>query len=271
MRVLERLVRGKRPNPHLCEDAVIVTPDFAVVVDGATDKTDREFDGKCGGLFAAEAVVNGFSEMPAEVDLAECVAFLTNRIFTRLTDTAHRFDVAHDDGPSAVFVAYSAFRREVWRVGDGSWRVGMSVHTSEKQLDLVAAGIRAALLRALIAEGERLDDLMRNDPGRQTILPLLRHQHVFRNGSDDRFSYGAIDGRPVPERFLERWPLRPGTELILASDGYPVVCATLEATEKYLALDLARDPLRIQQHCETKGLQTGNESFDDRAFLRIAT
>jgi hypothetical protein len=271
MRVLERLVRGKRPDHHLCEDAITVTPNFAVVVDGATDKTDREFDGKCGGLFAAEAVVNGFEEMPAGASLAECVGRLTEGIRGSLTASAHRFDIAHDDGPSAVFIAYSAHRREVWRVGDGTWRVGATVHTSEKRLDLIAAGMRAALLRALIAEGERLEDMMRNDPGRQTILPLLRHQHVFRNGSDDRFSYGAIDGRPVPERFLESWPVPPGSELVLASDGYPVVCETLQATEEYLALDLARDPLRIQQHCETKGLQNSNESFDDRAYLRVTT
>ena len=56
---------------------------------------------------------------------------------------------------------------------------------------------------------------------------------------------------------------------ILASDGYPVLADTLEETERLLACSLAEDPLRIGEHLSTKGVAAGNESFDDRTYLRM--
>lgn len=271
MRAIERFVRGKRADPGACEDAIVVTADFAAVIDGATDKTDREFRGRCGGRFAADTLAEGFAELPADVDLHGCVTALTARLRHALEETTTRIDINADDGPSAVFVAYSAHRGEVWRVGDASWRIGSQVFHGEKKIDLVTAATRVALLRALVDDGERIEDLARNDPGRQMILPLLRHQYRFRNGTDEPYAYGSIDGRDVPERFLECWSVPPGKELVLASDGYPVVCESLAQAETYLARDLAHDPLRIVRHWETKGLLPGNESFDDRAYLRVVT
>jgi hypothetical protein len=271
MRILERFVRGKRPDPGQCEDVIVATADFVAVIDGATDKTNREFRGRCGGRFAAETLAHAFEQMPADADLHACVTRLTADLRLALVSSAAPVDLERDDAPSAVFVAYSARRREVWRVGDGSWRIGDESHCGDKAVDVVAAGMRSALLHALLLEGEPPDELMRNDPGRQMILPLLRHQYRLRNSEDPRFGYGALDGRPVPERFLEVRAVPPGTEVVLASDGYPCVLGTLSESEAYLDDELARDPMRIGRHCETKGLLPGHASFDDRAYLRIAT
>jgi len=81
--------------------------------------------------------------------------------------------------------------------------------------------------------------------------------------------FGAIDGQDVPQRFIEIIPVKPGEEVVLATDGYPQLLPTLRETEEALAQDLLRDPLRIGQHKATKAVAPGQTSFDDRAFLRF--
>ena len=58
-------------------------------------------------------------------------------------------------------------------------------------------------------------------------------------------------------------------EIVLASDGYPELLPTLEESERALKEILAEDPLFILRHKSTKGLQKGNNSFDDRAYIRF--
>lgn len=49
MRILERLVAGKAGDPLACEDEIVVTGDFAAVVDGATDISGRRYGEMAGG------------------------------------------------------------------------------------------------------------------------------------------------------------------------------------------------------------------------------
>ena len=63
--------------------------------------------------------------------------------------------------------------------------------------------------------------------------------------------------------------MTPGDEVVLATDGYPVLCPTLQATENALAQLLHDDPLLIHHYQATKAHMHGNNSFDDRAYLRV--
>ncbi|GCE09255.1 hypothetical protein KDAU_65840 [Dictyobacter aurantiacus] len=45
---------------------------------------------------------------------------------------------------------------------------------------------------------------------------------------------------------------------------------TLEASELALQEVLQEDPLLFRKYKTTKGLQRGNVSFDDRAYIKIA-
>lgn len=53
----------------------------------------------------------------------------------------------------------------------------------------------------------------------------------------------------------------------MASDGYPDLCETLRESEEKLKILLEKDPLMISIYKSTKGLQKGNTSFDDRAYI----
>ena len=98
------------------------------------------------------------------------------------------------------------------------------------------------------------------DPETQVVLPLLESDlfTVMRAVTEERLS-------EVPVTFADR----NAACVIMASDGYPVLADTLEETERLLACSLAEDPLRIGEHPSTKGVAAGNESFDDRTYLRI--
>ena len=55
----------------------------------------------------------------------------------------------------------------------------------------------------------------------------------------------------------------------MASDGYPVLKETLEETEEALKIVLETDPLCFRQYKSAKGLQKGNNSFDDRTYIKF--
>ena len=56
---------------------------------------------------------------------------------------------------------------------------------------------------------------------------------------------------------------------MLASDGYPHLKPTLDASEEALEKQLAADPLNIRLFKATKGWVSGNNSFDDRTYIRF--
>jgi hypothetical protein len=58
-------------------------------------------------------------------------------------------------------------------------------------------------------------------------------------------------------------------ELMIASDGYPVIGETLATSESELALLLEKDPWCVAELAGTKAVLPGQVSFDDRAYLRI--
>ena len=58
-------------------------------------------------------------------------------------------------------------------------------------------------------------------------------------------------------------------EIILASDGYPNLFDTLKESEFFLKKVINEDPMLIRLFKSTKGVQKGQDSFDDRAYVRV--
>lgn len=263
MEVVERFVVGKHNDPALCEDAVVVTAGHAAVVDGATDVSGRAYDGVSGGRWAMAACVDAIRELPPECDAGTAVDALTREL-------ARRVDPALPaaERPSASVTVYSARRREVWQVGDVGFRCAGQRAGEErprKRVDEIAAAFRAAVLAAERAAGHVWD----GDPGREAARALIRRQGALRN-TPGPYGFAAVDGRPVPRSMVVVRSVPPG-ELVIASDGYPVIEETLAASEATLAGLLARDPQCVGELLGTKGVADGQVSFDDRAYLRLRT
>ncbi|MDG4795207.1 protein phosphatase 2C domain-containing protein [Micromonospora sp. WMMD1082] len=246
---------------------------LGAVIDGATDKSGRDYGGRTGGAIAAQCVADALAEHAVDLSPTDAVAMVTDR----LAALRRRWAIDPDDAlaPSAVAAVVVPRRGEIWRVGDvhvalrrgaGDWQV----YPADKTIDRVVASARAALLHCLLAAGASAADLAATDPGRAMVMPLLRAQGVLANRDDEHpLGHGVLDGRAVPARYVEVIPVPPGVrEVVLASDGYLTPAPTWAAAESELAASLRADPLRIGPNPGTKGL-ADSYSFDDRTYLRL--
>jgi hypothetical protein len=240
------------------------------IIDGATDIGDRRYRGLTPGRFAAETLREAIGALPPAATADEAIDRLTDVLRAAATAAGMKPDARVR--PTATVACFSIGRSELWRVGDASVRIGSSWSVPRTELDGLAAAARAAYDRAMLALGMPRAELEVHDPGREIVLPILHLQTRFQNDPADfaEFGRGVIDGRQVPRRFREIWPIAPGTEVVLATDGYPSPAPTLAQAEAELADLLTRDPLRIERTLPgTKGRRPGNTSFDDRAYVRL--
>ena len=81
-----------------------------------------------------------------------------------------------------------------------------------------------------------------------------------------------LNGLNFAKEMVKVWTVPLGTEVVLASDGYPQVCWTQEESEAKLREIIAEDPLCLGVgvgKAGVKGIMEGMESFDDRAYVRV--
>jgi hypothetical protein len=275
--VVESAVIPKQPMAD-GEDRLVLTHDGAVVtrcavVDGATDKSGRNYGGRTGGALAAECVARTIEALPPDADPADTV----DAVIRQLSVLRQEWSIASDDplAPSAVAAVLMPRRRQIWRVGDVHVAIRRGeywdTHPAVKAIDRVVANARAALLLCRLAQGDTVDSLAAIDPGRAMIMPLLKAQNVLANLDEDSpLGFGVLDGRRVPRRYLAVLDLdETVTEVVLASDGYLSPGPTLRDAEAELSASLAADPLRIGLHASTKAVPAGANSFDDRTYVRL--
>jgi len=192
-------------------------------------------------------------------------------ILSKLGDMESCEDHIHIGDTAAAAVIFSINRKELWLVGDCKYAFdGMDIDT-DSEIDSHAASVRAAYNRALLVSGKNISDLKNNDEGRGVIIPMLKMQHHFLNRADETpFGYSCFNGDEIPKELHTIIKIPESTkELTLASDGYPKLLSNLAEAEEYLDRILTTDPLCINEHIATKGLQMGQVSFDDRAYVRI--
>ena len=91
-----------------------------------------------------------------------------------------------------------------------------------------------------------------------------------------RYDVSRIEGNlfgsegEAPCQYLEVIDITGANEIVMATDGYIEPRSTLAESEMLLAERIARDPLMIDGTPQTKGVQPGANSFDDRLYLRVA-
>lgn len=268
-KVEEVYLKGKK-SAESNEDGIILTPDFAAVIDGATSKSAFSMDGKSSGRLSMELVLEAISEFPKDIDAEGAVKAITKKL--------HDFYIKHDlintvnDNPAARLtsngVIYSVARNEIWQIGDCQAMIGKEHFVNEKEIDDIMSKARAAYDEVVLARGATLDDLRTNDPGRDFILPFLKIQGVLQNYHDHPYGFPVMDGFDIDMNQVIIIPVK-SNEFILASDGYPLLFDTLKESEAFLKKVIHEDPMLIRLFKSTKGVQKGQDSFDDRAYVRI--
>ena len=166
----------------------------------------------------------------------------------------------------ASAIIYSRLRREVWMVGDCQCIIGGNYFDNPKPYEQPLAEMRVNKVRELLANGVSQHDLLQpHDPAREVMIPTMLE--VMQN---QNITYAVIDGFPIPEDKVRVIPLDfQKWEIIFASDGYPKLADTLAESESLLEEQRLKDPLNIGEFKATKAFVEGNNSFDDRSYIRF--
>ena len=262
MKIFEQFIKGKKNNQDLCEDMLFVSEKFIAVVDGVTAKTDTLFNTKTGGRAAAEKICEAISTFSEDIEVEKAVGILSESVNSLYSNGASVGSAA------ASVIIYSNFYKEIWSVGDCQCYINDNFFSHEKEIDSIVSDMRALVLEISRREGASDEDLLLNDKGREFILPIIKKQQIFAN-SDDKFSYGVINGSKVLKKDIIVHKVSTGDEIVLASDGYPKLMRTLEESEKYLENELLNNPLCDKEFRSTKGVQKDSLSFDDRTYIRF--
>ena len=216
--VIESTVRGKWDDPSLCEDILITNEHFAAVIDGATARRpEQKITGLSPGRFAALIGKSVFELLSPDSTATEAVLSMSRQLNTALSAAEMPFG----QPPEAIFgfVAYSSARREIWRVADSYVLWDGYANTPQLEAERVPIEARSMLLQCLILSGATIDDLHANDPSVPLIAPLIRAHASVRNCPGTPWSFGAIDGQPVPLEFIEVFAVPEHIkEIVLASD-----------------------------------------------------
>lgn len=256
-----------------CEDRIYLGKHFAAVIDGVTSKTARRWNGKTGGLVAADFICRAFQQMSADCAARQAVQLMTRMIADHYVnlDVIEKVRKHPVERMAASFVAVSMMRREIWLVGDCQYILNQQSFSNPKKIDRLLSRLRSLFLSLELLKGKTIEELRRKDTGRQFIMPLLLSATVFQNNPQaGEFWYPVVDGFPIPEQGILVRPIPDNADsIVLASDGYPFLTNDLGQAEAALNDLLQRDPLLISEYKSTKGMVNGFLSFDDRVFLKL--
>ena len=255
MTITEQFICGKHTAAD-CEDGIVITNDFAAVIDGSTSKTPKRLDPSMkNGRFAMLLISEYIKQMPADYTINDFCRGITLRIAEEYAKRGIAEDMAKhpEERLTASAIIYSNSRKEVWMVGDCQAIIDGEHYDNSKPYEQEIAMQRATLIKNGMSPKE----------ARHAIEPQL----IKAMPEGQNRQYAVIDGTPI---------YMPGTRIVkasnsvvLASDGYPTLLPTLKESEEALALHLIDDPQNIGDFVATKGLIEGNVSFDDRAYIKL--
>lgn len=255
MKIEESYICGKHTEAD-CEDGMVITPWFAAVIDGSTSKTPRRLDPTMkNGRLAMLIISQHIKTMPASTTMEQFCEGVTRRIANEYErhGVAERMGAHPEERLTASAIIYSVQRREVWMVGDCQAIVDNTFFDNAKPYEQHIATIRANMIKEGMAPAD----------ARRAIEPQL--VEAMLQGQNT--SYAVIDGTPI--YMAGTRTVAVSHAAVLTSDGYPFLHPTLKESEEALARQLADDPQNISSFVATKGLVEGNNSFDDRAYIRL--
>lgn len=268
--VIEQSCISKYQDDGRCEDGLYLGPRYLAVVDGVTGKGTMTWPGgRTSGRFARDILIGAIDRLPADAVAAEAITFLNSCLARACEDRRDILADRREDRPQAAVIIYSFSQNEIWAFGDCQCIINGRFYSHNKEIDGLLAQVRCFYDHSELLSGKTQEELMEEDTGRSFILPLMRRQLAFAGG-EGRYAYDILDGFDIRADRTVIHTIPKGSEIVIASDGYPQLMETLEKSEEYLSRVLAEDPLCISLVHGTKGLAKGSRSFDDRTYIRFS-
>ena len=292
MQIIEQTLVAKNPKAK-SEDGIVVTADFIAVIDGSTSKSQyRHSLLRSNGRYAMQLVSRYIRRMPKTTTCPQFLSGVTAYVRKHYRKSMLSRLAEHpEDRLTCSVVVFSRVCRELWMVGDcqaliipdgqatgadgkgtadggqtSDTKLQMTWLDNPKPAEAELAAMRAAEVRRQLAEGKTVDDLLRNDTARPTIIPRMLETMRQQN-----ITYSVVDGFPIAAQHVRTIALdfRPW-QVVLASDGYPFLCPTLADSERRLRQQREEDPLNIGPAFQaTKAFHPDYNSFDDRSYIRF--
>ena len=237
------------------------------VIDGSTSKTTTRISHwRTNGRYCMQLIAKYVRHAPKDITAAAFCHGLTEHVRKRYSKSQLTRLADHpEERLTASCAVFSRMQRQVWLIGDCQCLIGDQLYDNPKPMEQTIARQRADIAHRLLANGTTVEQLLANDEAREAIVPSLIESMKGQN-----VDYAVVDGFSIPMDKVRILTLdfRPWT-VVLATDGYPTLKPTLAESEAALAHQLATDPLNINTFMATKGCSPGNNSFDDRTFVRL--
>lgn len=267
MKIIEQRCVAKS-DKQKSEDGIVITPDFVAVIDGSTSKSQyRHSYWRSNGRQCMKIVADYIRHADKGVDVSRFCREVTAAVRKKYgKKDVERLAGHPEDRLCASCVVFSRLRREIWLIGDCQCLIGDTLYDNPKPGEAIIAAKRADCAQSLLASGkETIESLRENDVAREAIIPDL-----VEGMKGENVDYAVVDGFDIPMTKVRVLTLdfEPWT-VVLASDGYPFLRPTLEESERLLQQQLHDDPLNIHAFKATKAWRVGNNSFDDRSYVRF--
>ena len=273
MKIIEKYVVGKKSNSDICEDIIATSNDFIAVFDGVSSKTGIRYNGKTTGYIAVELMSNALKFVPSKANAIECLHNINHSVYKWYKDEGLFDDVKKNpqNRPAASVAIYSRHYNQVWILGDCQVFFDSKRYTFPLRIDQLYIDIRMKVIDYLKAIGKTTEELLQNDISAKVLRPLFEMQPTLQNSNNkNHYSYSILDGFNFCETNVHVLQLSNGVkEVSLATDGYPVIFGSLKESEDYLKQVLINDPLCCDIFKHLKGAYKGQNSFDDRAYVRF--
>lgn len=162
-------------------------------------------------------------------------------------------------------IIYSRLQRQIWMIGDCQCLLDDQLLENPKPEEALHAAKRAEYARQLLANGMTIDDLLCHDNARDAVIA-----EIVESTKQQNITFSVIDGFPIPEQHVPVITLdfQPH-QIVFATDGYPFLRPTLAESEYLLEEQRQKDPLNINSYLACKAFMNGQNSFDDRAYIRF--
>lgn len=263
MQITEQLIVAKNKKKK-SEDGIVVTDNFIAVIDGSTSKTDKKYSlMNSNGRYAMLIISRYIRKAPENITCHDFCKGATKAI-ARHYRKSHMERLTHhpEERLTASCVVFSRLQREVWMIGDCQCLINGTLYDNPKPYEAELAEKRANII---MNSPKPWQHFLTDDTARKAIIPRMLETMQQQNRT-----YSVIDGFTIPMQYVRTITLdfKPW-EIVLATDGYPVLCPTLHESEEQLARQKQEDPLNIGRFKATKAFAEGNNSFDDRAYIRF--
>ena len=264
MEIIEQQLVGKK-SQETCEDGIVVTNAHVAVIDGSTSKTAIRINpAESNGRYCMQLVSETIASLPSETNCSDFCNIVTDTIakaYLHYHIDPNIIEQYPERRLTCSAAVYSDYHREVWMIGDCQCLVDGVLYENNKPQEAVNAQKRSEYIQSHHLSA---DEIMKHDVGRDFIV-----NDIISSMKSQNKTYAVIDGTPIFMNGVKIIDVSNAREIVLATDGYPFLKPTLAESEEALEELLRDDPMLVSLYKATKGVMQGNQSFDDRAYIRF--